>query len=71
MTRYRKRPVEVEAWQAGSDEPMPVWAVEYMSGVPHFTENKGYAGLWLCLHENGYIELCTRHQFKQTYEVVE
>lgn len=25
MTRYRKKPVEVEAWQVGSDEPMPEW----------------------------------------------
>lgn len=25
MTRYRNKPVEVEAWQVGSDEPMPEW----------------------------------------------
>lgn len=25
MARYRKKPMEVEAWQVGSDEPMPEW----------------------------------------------
>lgn len=34
MARYRKKPVEVEAWQVGSDEPMPVWFWEaYHDGV--------------------------------------
>lgn len=27
MTRYRKKPIEVEAWQVGSDEPMPEWVI--------------------------------------------
>lgn len=27
MTKYRNKPVEVEAWQVGSDEPVPEWII--------------------------------------------
>lgn len=35
MTRYRKKPVEVEAWQVGSDEPMPDWIHEVLPAPRH------------------------------------
>lgn len=33
MTRYRKKSVEVEAWQVGSDEPMPWWVKEELGTI--------------------------------------
>lgn len=69
VTRYRKKPVEVEAWQVGSDEPMPEWAASYLAVYPHFDER--YSGLWLVRYPSGYIELNTNYQFEQTYEVME
>lgn len=46
MTRYRRKPVEVEAWQVGSDEPCPDWILS-----ARFYQ-KGYNGdpdMWFVL----------------------
>lgn len=46
--RYRKKPVEVEAWQVGSDEECPDWI---LSAKPMCDGS----GMWfvLCDSENG------------------
>lgn len=31
MTRYRMKPVYVEAWEVGSDEPIPKWLDGYIN----------------------------------------
>lgn len=70
MTRYRKKPEEVDAWQVGSDEPMPEWACEYLNYNPHIQERYSHLRLWL-VRAGRRILLCTRYQFEQTYEVIE
>lgn len=70
MTRYRKKPVEVEAWQVGSEEPKPEWLPDDCIGVSrHVGLLMGY---WYVL-ESPYIypKLVDNFRFRQTYEVVE
>lgn len=68
MARYRKKPVEVDAWQVGSDEPMPKWARP--ENYPCI-----YDGCWLVheVTEKGVHRVCWYHpgEFEQTYEAVE
>lgn len=76
MTRYRKKPVEVDAWKVGSDEPMPEWAdaLEKVIEGPADFFLLGWGsvsiGDWLV---NGYddIYIVDTNTFEQTYEVVE
>ena len=68
MTRYRKKPVEVEAWKVGSDEPRPDWVDVCYAANPHMGE---HPGLWLIRLPSGLVRLCTNYQFEQTFEVVE
>lgn len=68
MTRYRKKPVEVEAWQVGSDEPMPEW-VQRTVFMAHPID-----GYWLIREEQRghvYVDCVPLEEFEQTYEVVE
>lgn len=67
--RYRKKPVEVDAWQVGSDEPMPEWALRYLSRFPHIEER--YSGIWLVQNECGNVLIRTRYQFERDYEAIE
>ncbi len=76
MTRYRKKPVEVEAWQVGSDEPMPDVIAEscarniVMGG--YYVPYTGYArgSDWIVFYDDGF-EIVDQCIFEQTYEVVE
>lgn len=65
MTRYRQKPVEVEAWQVGSDEPRPDWIDdESLRYCPH--------GGWV-VNDNSRAGLywVGKAKFEQTYEVIE
>lgn len=82
MARYRKKPVEVEAWQVGSDEPMPEWlksamddgtAKPYRSG--HWWviktlegDHRANAGDYIIQGVKGELYPCKPDIFEQTYE---
>lgn len=70
MTRYRKRLVEVEAWQVGSDDPKPEWVRGYLAAHPHMEDRFAGMGPWLVLGRIGIVTLYTRHQFEDEYELV-
>lgn len=65
MTRYRKKPVEVEAWQVGSDEPMPDWvAQDGKEPNPWHGNNPYYV-------KDGYnVVILSAIGFESNYEVV-
>lgn len=68
MTRYRKKPVEVEAWQVGSDEPMPDWvknAIDAGYKPAHWQGDNAYYVL-----EGTSFAILSAAMFEQTYEVV-
>ena len=85
MTRYRKRPVEVEAWQIGSEEKKPVWLLDAMvngvaleradgSGLLIRTlegDHFGNVGDYIIQGVKGELYPCKLDIFEQTYEVVE
>lgn len=78
MPRYRKKPVEVEAWQVGS-EPMPDWidecrpseedrmacVVEMADG---FSCEIAYGDY--IIKDGGFYSWSPATKFEQTYEVV-
>lgn len=79
MPRYRKKPVEVEAWQVGSDEPMPEWAQKACRGVDgdkliFVVYGSGYIrakdGMWIVKREDD-ISILSNLLFEHTYEVME
>lgn len=49
MTRYRKKPVVIEAWQLGSGKPMPQWLNEAIEthGVTVFHDSRGLSSAML------------------------
>lgn len=79
MTRYRKKPVEVEAWQVGSDEPMPEWVEQIHRGCTEdgrqlfVFPNYGLVPLapttWL-VYDSASVDIIAAPQFEQTYEAV-
>lgn len=85
MTRYRKRPVEVEAWQIGSDEKKPAWlldamandvALERVDGTGWLIrtlegDHFGNVGDYIIQGVKGELYPCKPDIFEQTYEVVE
>lgn len=79
MTRYRKKPVEVEAWQVGSDETKPDWVMcgkfDKKKGLPIAFEECGVIyvkeSTWIVRKDNEMVQLLTDKGFRQTYEVVE
>lgn len=82
--RYRKKPIEVEAWQVGSDEPKPEWLESAMGDGVAKPYRDGYWWVIKTLegdhraNDGDYIiqgvkdELypCKPDIFEQTYEVV-
>lgn len=85
MTRYRKKPVEVEAWQIASDEPKPRWLLDAMANDVALERVDGSGWLIRTLEGNhfgnvgdyiikgvkGELYPCKPDIFEQTYEVVE
>lgn len=85
MTRYRKRPVEVEAWQVGGGEIPPTWIDDAMvSGTMKADyDNFGFKiktlegdvraryGDYIIQGVKGELYPCKPDIFEQTYEVVE
>lgn len=76
MTKYKKKPIEVEAWQVGSDEPMPedmrkdcAFNGDYMA---YYVDGCGYAsnGDWI-IRDYEWYSIADNDIFEQTYEVVE
>lgn len=65
MTRYRKKPVEVEAWQVGSDKPMPEWA-KNSPLVPAFLPAVGD----YFVYDGSSVVAMSARTFEQTYEAV-
>lgn len=84
MTRYRKKPVEVEAWKVGSDEPMPEWLESAMDDGTAKPYRNGYwwliktlegdlranAGDYIIQGVKGELYPCKPDIFEQTYEAV-
>lgn len=84
MTRYRKKPVEVEAWQIGSNEPKPLWLYDAMeNGTASIQlggtwiiktlegDHLGNVGDYIIQGVKGELYPCKPDIFEQTYEVVE
>ncbi len=85
MTRYRKKPVEVEAWQVGSNEPMPEWlldamandiALERVDGSEWLIrtlegDHRASNGDYIIQGVKGELYPCKPDIFEATYEVVE
>ena len=83
MAKYRKKPVEIEAWQIGSDEPWPDWledaiyvkqTVEIRNNrwIVHTLEGDHLARKhdYIIRGVQGELYPCKPDIFKQTYEVV-
>lgn len=82
---YRKKPVEVEAWQIGSDEKMPSWlfdamengtALERVDGSGWLIktlegDHFGNVGDYIIRGVKGELYPCKPDIFEQTYEVVQ
>ena len=84
MARYRTKPIEIEAWQVGSDEPMP----DMLRGCVNVGKsviprgNCSYlirtlegdmianAGDYIIQGVKGGLYLCKPDIFEQTYELV-
>lgn len=85
MTKYRKKPVEVEAWQIGSDEKKPAWllgamandvALERVDGSGWLIrtlegDHIGNVGDYIIRGVKGELYPCKPDIFEHTYEVVE
>ncbi len=78
MTRYRKKPVEVEAWQVGSDEPMPEWlgllSETLGNGDLLYRTSRGSCRLpaGVCaVYDGEIVKFFTAECFADHYEVVE
>jgi hypothetical protein len=82
VSRFRKKPVEIEAWRIGSlDEPRPDW----LRGNPVVRGNgesyieietlegtmRGNRGDWIIRGVQGELYPCRADIFEQTYEAVE
>lgn len=78
MARYRRKPVEVDAWQVGSNEPMPVWlgllSETLGNGDLLYHSNLGSrrikAGHY-AVHDGESVTFFTAEGFADHYEVVE
>lgn len=73
--RYRKKPVEVEAWQVGS-EPEPEWAEarRYPAGIWRISADGSYMECSdgdFIVRERWMTRVVSRQEFEQTYEVIE
>lgn len=78
--RYRKKPVEVEAWQVGSDEHMPAWVEMVTTAeIPNPIVRCG-RDIWAEVHDGDWVIRETEDDqdvisagpyFDHTYEVVE
>lgn len=79
MTRYRKKPVEVEAWHVGH-EVAPVWTKNqlrierYCNGEVavknKYGSIKAYGNDYV-VKDSGQFYVLNEDEFEQTYEVVE
>lgn len=78
MPRYRKKPVEVEAWQVGT-EPKPDWVVAAKPIADGVAWNIATTimpcvvneGDYLILHADDTLTYCPECTFRATYEVIE
>lgn len=80
--KYRKKPVVVDAYQLGGDEPAPMWLVDAMSdGIVTAVNRKVYIktlegwhhanhGDYIIRGVKGEIYPCKPDIFKMTYEEV-
>lgn len=82
MTRYRKRPVEVDAWQIGSDEKKPAWLLDAMANDVALEradgsgwlirtlegDHFGNVGDYIIQGVKGELYPCKPDIFEQTYE---
>lgn len=78
--KYRKKQIEVEAWQVGSDEPMPAWVEKIYRGeyghkrscfvLQDFGITPITHGTWL-VNENGKVNPVGNNDFEQTYKRIE
>ena len=85
MSKYRKKPVEIEAWQLGSDEDWPFWLEDaiYCGEIlrpvneDHWIiktlegNHKASRGDYIIKGVKGELYPCKPDIFEQTYEVVE
>lgn len=82
--KYRKKPVEVEAWQIGSDEKYPDWLMEAIEKDialevvdDHWLirtlegDHIGKVGDYIIQGVKGELYPCKPDIFEQTYEVAE
>ena len=83
MTRFRKKPVEVEAWQIDSSEPKPGWLLDAMKSdmaIEHTDgtwliktlegDHLGNIGDYIIRGVKGELYPCKPDIFEQTYEVI-
>lgn len=84
MAKYRKIPVVIDAWQNGSDAPMPDWLVHAIQNGRAFLIHKFVSTIhtlegvvhpeaddWIIRGVAGEIYCCKPHIFAQTYDAVE
>lgn len=84
MARYRKKPVEIEAWQSGSGLPKPPWlikamkdciATEYIDGTWLIRtlegDHYGQSGDYIIRGVKGELYPCKPDVFELTYEPME
>lgn len=69
--RYRKKPVEVEAWQVGSDELEPVEWFDLKSYITLRENSESLKGAWIIKFTDGSFNVVSNEEFEQTYEVAE
>lgn len=86
MTRYRKNPVEVDAWQVGSGVKPPQWFIDssdimctgaaFQNGALYEIKTSNGSmfanrGDYIIRNEKGEICSCNQDIFEQAYEEVE
>ncbi len=70
--RFRKKPVTVEAWQIGSDEPMPEFAHHWTDHFSDPFKMDKLLGGWLLPGVAGFkLTFMSDSDFRATYEPVE
>jgi hypothetical protein len=76
--KFRKKPVEVEAWRVGSFDPRPDWVkFEFGCGVEYGVirtlegDMRAERGDWIIRGVKGEIYPCKPDIFEMTYEPVE
>lgn len=83
MGKFRKKPVEIEAWQIGSLEPKPTWLIAALNAGKLYGNGDDYYEIrtlegkmrgerrdWVIRGVEGELYPCKPNIFNKTYEPI-